>query len=57
MLIHAGSGGVGHMAVQLAKQYWNAYAVSTARNVDFVKVGNSYLLLLIFLLQVSGRNV
>ena len=40
VLVHAGSGGVGHFAVQLAKHHWNAYVVSTAgpSNQDFVKV-------------------
>ena len=40
VLVHAGSGGVGHFAVQLAKQHWDAYVVSTAGpdNQDFVKV-------------------
>ena len=37
VLVHAASGGVGHVAVQLAKNYWEAYVVGTARNVDFVK--------------------
>ena len=40
VLVHAGSGGVGHIAVQLAKQYWGAYIVSTSRQVDFVKVSS-----------------
>ena len=38
VLIHAGSGGVGHIAVQLAKHHWQAYVVSTSRQVDLVKV-------------------
>lgn len=38
VLVHAGSGGVGHFAVQLAKQHWGAYVVSTSRRADFVKV-------------------
>jgi NADPH:quinone reductase-like Zn-dependent oxidoreductase len=38
VLIHAGAGGVGHIAIQLAKQT-GAYVISTAsaRNHDFVK--------------------
>ncbi|WP_068498274.1 NADP-dependent oxidoreductase [Paenibacillus kribbensis] len=38
ILIHAGAGGVGHAAVQLAKQH-GAYVIATARdyNHDFVK--------------------
>ena len=30
VLVHAGAGGVGAYAVQLAKVYWNAYVVATA---------------------------
>ncbi len=38
MLIHAGAGGVGHFAVQLAKAR-GAHVITTAgpRNVDFVQ--------------------
>lgn len=38
ILIHAGAGGVGHIAVQLAKQY-GAYVIATARghNHEFVR--------------------
>ena len=38
VLVHGGSGGVAHIAVQLAKHYHGAYVVSTSRNIDFVKV-------------------
>lgn len=38
ILIHAGAGGVGHLAVQMAKQY-GAYVIATARanNHEFVR--------------------
>ena len=42
VLVHAGSGGVGHIAVQLAKHHWGAYVVSTSRYVDLVKVSCLY---------------
>lgn len=37
VLVHAGSGGVGHFAVQLAKHHWGAYVVSTSRHAEFLK--------------------
>ena len=42
VLVHAGSGGVGHIAVQLAKHHWGAYVVSTSRYVDLVKASCLY---------------
>lgn len=39
VLVHAGAGGVGHIAVQLAKVHFKAYVVATAgpNNLKFVK--------------------
>ncbi len=39
VLVHAGAGGVGHFAVQLAKVHFKAYVVSTAgpANLKFIK--------------------
>jgi len=39
VLVHGGAGGVGHMAVQLAKVHWKAYVVATTGpdNLTFVK--------------------
>lgn len=32
VLVHAGAGGVGHFAVQLAKAHWKASVVTTGSN-------------------------
>jgi hypothetical protein len=39
VLVHGGAGGVGHLAVQLAKVHWKAYVVTTAgpKNVGFIR--------------------
>ena len=39
VLVHAGAGGVGHFAIQLAKVHFKAYVVTTAgpANLKFVK--------------------
>lgn len=40
VLVHAGAGGVGHFAIQLAKAHWKAFVVTTGstKNLDFLKV-------------------
>ncbi|KAK9905007.1 hypothetical protein WJX75_007606 [Coccomyxa subellipsoidea] len=39
VLVHAGAGGVGHFAVQLAKAHWKAFVVTTGstKNQEFLK--------------------
>jgi NADPH:quinone reductase-like Zn-dependent oxidoreductase len=41
VLVHAGAGGVGHFAVQLARVHWGAHVTATAgpANQTFLKVG------------------
>ena len=43
VLVHGGAGGVGHLAVQLAKKHWKAYVVTTAgpKSVEFIKQARS----------------
>lgn len=40
VLVHAGAGGVGHFAIQLAKAHWKASVVTTGstKNLEFLKV-------------------
>lgn len=40
VLVHAGAGGVGHFAIQLAKAHWKAFVVTTGstKNQEFLKV-------------------
>ncbi len=40
VLVHAGAGGVGHFAVQLARVHWGAHVTATAgpANQSFLKV-------------------
>lgn len=44
VLVHGGAGGVGHLAIQLAKKHWKAYVVTTAgpTNVEFIKQARSH---------------
>ncbi|KAK9904692.1 hypothetical protein WJX75_000655 [Coccomyxa subellipsoidea] len=39
VLVHAGAGGVGHFAIQLAKAHWKAFVVTTGstKNLEFLK--------------------
>ncbi|EIE19171.1 putative zinc-binding dehydrogenase [Coccomyxa subellipsoidea C-169] len=39
VLVHAGAGGVGHFAIQLAKAHWKAFVVTTGstKNQEFLK--------------------
>jgi NADPH:quinone reductase-like Zn-dependent oxidoreductase len=43
VLVHAGAGGVGHFAVQLAKAHWKAFVVTTGstKNQEFLKVATT----------------